>query len=292
MNKINFVCKNNNEDEIPQKIIKLKKNLFPQVHTNSCDMANLSKEIKEYKKDDICILPFCSTVEVEALGGKVNLGNEKVGPRVKDFAYKNIDELKNLKNINLTNGRIKELLDAIEILAKEDEIVALNISGPFTIATSLIDPMIFYKAIRKDEETIKQILKKIEKNIIIFLGKALEKGVSIISFSDSVASVDIVGPYVYKNIVGDVILDVLKGIEEFKRISNFIVHICAKTSIPLESYGFIRSTPIKLENKMTYGQAMINIIQNKNDIFFIGHSCMKKTPSKLKNSKVWKIERL
>lgn len=275
---IDFTCKSREQDELS----------FSQININSEDIVNLSKKIKNNKKDKICTLPFCSTLEVEALGGEVILGDEKVGPRVKSFAYETIEELKNIEDISLNQGRIKEFLDAIEKLRDENEIVCLNISGPFIIATSLTDPMTFYKALRKDRELVKKVLKIIEDNILRFVKEALKRGASIISFSDSVASEDIVGPFVYKDIVGVTILSVLERLGEIKNSQKFIIHICGKTSVSLESHGYIKSSLLRPKRTITYGQFIIKLINSTDNVKFIGHSCMKRSPNKV-SSKVWKI---
>src|SRR3712207_7159909 len=48
------------------------------------------------------------------------------------YLFNSIDELENIKEIDLNNGRIKEVLDAIEKLARQGENVILNVEGPFT----------------------------------------------------------------------------------------------------------------------------------------------------------------
>ncbi len=289
MSGMTFICKSIDENEIPKEIVENRNFSFPKVHTNSKDISNLSKQIKNHKKDVICIIPFCSTVEVEALGGVINLGDQRIGPRVNCFSYNTLEELKNMRDINLIDKRIKEVLDSIEILSEGNEIVSLNVAGPFMILTSLIDPLIFYKAIRKDRDSVKEVLDIVEDNIIKYIREALKSGAKIISFGDSVGTVDIVGPKVYKDIVGDTMLNVLKRIEKLEDFKGAIVHLCGKTSVSLEKYGFITSKPLEFKEDLTYGQALIEIINNKKDIKFVGHSCMKKTPIQLKNSKVWEI---
>lgn len=289
MSGMTFRCISTDENEIPQEIMERKIELFPKVHIDSDEMAKLSKEIKNYKQDTICTVPFCSTVEAEALGGLVNLGDGRIGPRINKYVYDNIEELKNMKTIDLKKGRIKVVLDSIEKLTKEGEVVALNVAGPFMIITSLIDPMTFYKSIRKDKEAVKESLKLIEDNTIEYIKEALKRGVKIISFSDSVGAEEIVGPRVYKDLAGVASMDTLKRIKELKEFNQALVHICGKTSVSLEKHGFIRLDPLTVEEDMTYGEAIIDLIDTRENIKFIGHSCMKKTPNKLKSSKIWCI---
>ncbi|MDD3853813.1 MAG: uroporphyrinogen decarboxylase family protein, partial [Syntrophomonadaceae bacterium] len=144
---MDFVCRGDKGIEIPREIVQRRGFEFPAVHNSSSEMARLAREIKLYKQSNLCMLPFCSTVETEALGGIVNMGSESSGPRISRFTFDGMDQLKELKNMDFESGRIKEVLDAVELLRQSGEIVSLNVGGPFTVIASLIDPVVFYKAI-------------------------------------------------------------------------------------------------------------------------------------------------
>ena len=47
--------------------------------------------------------------------------------------------------------------------------------------------------------------------------------------------------------------------------------------------GFIQSEPIVYDNELTYGDALVDVLEKSNELVFIGHRCIKKTPFKLKN---------
>ena len=56
---------------------------FPDAYMQHETMAALSKALKRHDGASFCELPFCHTVEAEAMGGIINYGNEKTGPRAK-----------------------------------------------------------------------------------------------------------------------------------------------------------------------------------------------------------------
>lgn len=287
---INFVCTGRDELEIPQEIVEQGGFNFPDVHNNSQEMARLALAIKHNKQNSICMLPFCLTVEAEALGARVNLGNASSGPRISLYSYASIGELKDLKTINFDRGRIKAVLDAVENLSKSGEFVALNVSGPFTVMTSLIDPMAFYKAINKNPEAINDVLRIIEENILGYINEAIKRGAQIISYADAVGTADIVGPRIYTKFSGEASLSLLKKIQNKTALDDFLVHICGKTSVSLEKHGYVKSFPIHLNPNKTYGESMIELLQNSDTTRFIGHYCMKRTPYRLKKPVAWGIE--
>ena len=285
---MDFKCVGDGTEEIPESIVTKTGLNFPEVHTEAKYMVALSEELKEYRKDTLCRIPFCNTVEAEALGGNIKLGDAKTGPRVKSYAFNSIDELIKIGEIDLTKKRINEVLKAVEILNSKGETVVLNVEGPFTIITSLLDSRVFYKTIRKNKEMVYELLKLTEGNIIKYIKEGIERGAKIISYGDPVGSKDIVGPKVYKEFSGKSTYNILKHME--RELGESIMHICGKTSTTFQNMGFVKSYPIKFKNEITYGEAIDYILENRRDINIIGHNCIKRTALELKNSTLWSIE--
>jgi uroporphyrinogen-III decarboxylase len=287
-NEIDFKCILDKFEEIPESIARETGVTFPDAHEKSSEISVLSKALRNYHKDSICRVPFCLTVEAEALGANIKLGDEKIGPRVGEYAFKNIEDLKNLKEINLTKGRIGEVLKAVESLSKQGETVALSVQGPFTIMSSLIDPLIFYKAVRKDRAAVETFMEVICSSLEEYIQEALKRGAKIISFSDSAGSLDILGPKTYKDFSGRYSHAVLKGLED--KLGSAFVHLCGVTSKSMDKAGFIKSTPIEVEANMTYGEALEKVINTRDDVKIIGHNCLKRTNLKLSKNIIWKID--
>ena len=282
---VDFVCVSDQLEEIPESIVKNAGLNFPEVHTKAEYIVTLSKELKKHKNDTLCRLPFCNTVEAEALGGNIKLGDAKTGPRVESYAYNSIDELLDIGEIDLTSKRIREVLKAIEILRDKGETVVLNVEGPFTIITSLIDSKIFYKATRKEKDKVNQFLPIIEDNIIKYIKEGMNRGAQIISYGDPAGALDIVGPKVYREYSGKATFNILKRVES--ELGDSIIHICGKTSTAFQNMGLMEAHPIKFEEYITYGEAIDYILKKRSDVKIIGNNCIKRTPFKLKNSTIW-----
>lgn len=288
--KVEFKCQGDDFEQIPKEVIQKAGVSFPDAHTKSHCMAVLAKEIKNYTNNKICIIPFCTTVEAEALGGIIKLGNEKVGPRVEEYIFKSIEDLNNIEKIDLEGKRIKEVLDCTKELACEGEIVALNVEGPFTIISALIDPMIFYRCLRKDKKVAEGFLKVIEDSIVEYIEEGIKRGAKIISYGDPVGSIDIVGPKVYEEVSGKITYNILKRTE--KSMVNSIIHLCGRTSTAFEKLGLSEATPIKFDEELTYGEAICRVLDNKKDVKIIGHSCIKRSRVLMKKPIVWSINLL
>lgn len=287
-NKLDFKCAGDNLEEIPTEIIEKLKLKLPELHNNPVDMVNLSMELKKYNSDGLCRVPFCVTVEAEALGADIKLGDEKLGPRVNKYAFNNLKQLKDIKEIDFTMGRISGVLEAVNILSSQGETTILNVVGPMTIISSLMDPVVFYKGIRKDREIINNFIKVIENSIVNYIIEGINRGASIISYGDPAGALDIVGPKIFKEISGKATYNILKMTQ--KNSNHGIIHICGKTSTALEKMGFIHSDSIIYNNQLTYGEVLADVLEKHKDLVFIGHRCIKTTPFKLNNSNIWIIK--
>ena len=287
MEKLEFKCDQIDNENIPLEIIQGSNLSFPNLHKNANDMAYISKSLKDYRKDSICKLPFCTTVEAEAFGANINLGDEKNCPRSRDYAFSSLEELSKLDNIDFDNGRIKEVLESISILSSKNEIVTLNVCGPMTIISLLVDLKYFYKGVRKNLDCIDKLMNIIEDNIVNYIVKGYEKGAKIISYSDPVGDINIVGPKVYEEVVSKTTINILERASTC--IGEGVIHICGKTSSALFNLKKCKFTKVEYESCLTYGEAICNIIESKK-VKIIGNNCMKRTQYNLKNSQIFIID--
>jgi len=282
-----FQCSGSYSEGIPAEILTKTGYLFPQAHTDIMAMASLSREIKEWKGESVCNLPFCLTIEAEALGARIRLDDMKNGPRVTEYAFNHVQSLEKLQDIDFHSGRIKTILDAAASLANQNETVALNIEGPFTILSSLIDLRILYKGIRKKEKSIFTALERIEGNIVAYGLHALNSGVKILSYADPVGSLDIVGPQMYKQHSGRVAYNVLRRLTA--TCHSAVIHLCGKTSTALEKIGCCSSRRLSYDNNTTYMSALSELINDNTQTRIIGHSCLRQVAWQRKAPKIWEI---
>lgn len=283
-----FNCLIDTREDVPMDVLHGIEVSFPKVHSDAEEMVKLGKAFKEYHKLVAVNLPFCMTVEAEALGASVNLGDWKNGPRISNFAFSKLEELEHIKDIDFTKNRINEVLTACKILVAEGERVVLNVQGPYTIAQALIDPRVLFKALRKDKEKLEVLLGTIEDFVVDYIREALKRGVQIISYGDSSGTLDILGPNLYGELSGKYNVNVLRRVSAL--IDNQILHVCGVTSAALHNGGLINSTKIVYEEELTYEEALRKAMKDKKHIKIFGHNCIKKLGVKMKCPVVWVIE--
>ena len=254
-----FHCTYDNASGINAEAVARANVVFPDVHNDARMMADLSKALKKHYNAPFCTLPFCHTVEAEALGGIVNLGNAETGPRCGGYIASSVEEILDLPDMNFSEGRIAKVLEAIRMLADEGEHVLVEICGPITIMNSLIDPKHIFKMMRKDKEMTKAVFEKLGEQAFHYMQQAKEHGARLISYADVVGGVNIVGPKLAEEIVDLFTYGYVKRIQELSD-ENCLMMLCPKTTFALLGTDKAKFRDIELEEPMRYGEACIEMI--------------------------------
>jgi uroporphyrinogen-III decarboxylase len=275
-----FKCTGNEQDRVPDSLLCELGFNYDEANSNAQKMALLSNAIKEHQNKSYCTLPFCHTVEAEAFGSSIILNNE-LGNRIAKYAINVNDDFDKINKIDFNSGRISKLLESIKILKRQGEKVCLDVTGPISLATSIMDSQIFYKSVRKDKGKIDKLMEVIEDSIVEFMLKAVELGVDVISYADPTGTIDIVGPKIYRDLSGQSTYRILKRVEN--KLGNTVIHICGKTSTSLEAIELLEIEKIEAEGN-NYFEMLARIKEDRNDIRFIGHWCMKLDKANLKGA--------
>lgn len=272
MTKIaDFNCTYDNSAGINEEVTKSLQLNFPDAYKYHDTMALISKELRKHDNAPFCELPFCHTVEGEAMGGIINYGDEHIGPRAKEYICKTANDLLNLPSINFNEGRIKEVLKACLDLRKEGENVVLQISGPFTILNVLMDARYIFKIFRKEPEKMQEIFDKFQEEILKFIEEGQKAGANLISFADSSGSLKILGPKMMKESVERFTYPFLKKAEKIIN-EDTVLLLCPKTTLALLGTDKATLYDIELSRTMKYGEGCIEAI-GKTKI--LGQMCIK-----------------
>ena len=268
---VDFKCTYDNSVGINEEITKNLNLSFPNAYKHYDTMALISKELRKHDNSVFCELPFCHTIEGEAMGGIINYGDEKIGPRSKEYICKSAEDVLNLRSIDFTKGRISEVLKACRELKNQGENIVLEISGPFTILNVLMDATHVFKIFRKEKEKMQQIFDKLQFEILKFIEEGQRAGANLISFADSSGGVNILGPKMMRESVEMFTYPFLKKAEKLIN-NNSILLLCPKTTFALLGINKASLYDIELLKPMRYGEGCIEVI-GKTKI--VGQMCIK-----------------
>ena len=200
---------------------------WPAAHSDASLMARLTTGMVELGGIENLGVPFCMTIEAEEMGADVNLGNLTSEPHVVRYVMEQIGEIDKLSLFDPARGRAEVCCDAIRRLKKEhpDIPVVANVTGPVSLATSLMDPLLYYRALRRDKVSVHRLNDICVENAIRFGDAMVEAGADLICIADPSATGDLLGPQTF----AEFCLPYLNRMaDHFQNTHNIsvIVHIC------------------------------------------------------------------
>jgi MtaA/CmuA family methyltransferase len=203
---------------------------FPDAHKDAVKMAKLS--LATYKNTGIeCVgVPFDLTVEAELLGEAVLWENKKdyiplAKPSSELTAF--LEQLRCPNDIS-DIGRVPVVLEALETIGRElsDPLpVATGITGPFTMAGSLIGAEKFFEWLFTEPDTIKNVMTICTETLVKYVALIQEKNPDVITISEPMASGTLINSELFDRFVSPYIKEIVKYSKR-----PIMLHICGKST--------------------------------------------------------------
>ncbi|MBD8047303.1 MAG: MtaA/CmuA family methyltransferase [Clostridium argentinense] len=233
---------------------------WPDAHTNSKLMADLAYSMYENGGFENCGVPFCMTVEAESMGAGVSLGDKTTEPRVTDYVINSVADYEKLKNIDSNSGRAKVVIDAIKILSERnlDVPIVANITGPISLASSIMDPIVFYKELVRKKEKSHKYMEVITENLISFGKAQLEAGAEILAISDPSGTGEILGPRLFNEFAIPYINKIVEALKPYTK-GGVIVHICGKLKSVYENLQNLKCDAISFDSITSVKEVKQNV---------------------------------
>lgn len=199
---------------------------WPEAHWDAELMAKLAAMPWELTGLPAITVPFCLSLEAEALGCQIDSGTLNRTPSVKKHAFSTPEEFTMPENL-LETGRIPIVLKAIELLQEQlgDSIpVNAKVTGAFTIAGHVFGVSNFISWIKTDPERAREAVRVVGDVSYELIGAFEEHGADIISLSDPTSSGDLISGEQYRDFV---LPHHQQAAKTAKRPS--VLHICGNT---------------------------------------------------------------
>ncbi len=269
---LDYPCSYDNASGLGQWGEKNNKLQFPQVYTERQQIAELAQTIRCHEGGEWCLLPFCHTLEAEAMGANIIYGDGLTGPRVRGHTCNSLDEAME-RTVDWQNSRLQETLFACALLKERCENVLFQLSGPLTVLNSLLPAELLFRSLRKEPEKVLVLLHKFGEDSLHFAKLAEKAGAHIISYADPMAGVGIIGPKFAELLTKTFTADYLQKLDAVLEKETMIL-LCPKTSFALLGTELAEWREHPLPEKMNYGKAALAL---RGKIRFGGQSCVKKT---------------
>ena len=232
---------------------------FPEAYQEAELMVKLAKAGKEHNGGVFCELPFCHTLEADAMGAVINMGDETSVPRAGEYLYKKMEELKGLPEIDFSKGRMAETLKACRMLRDEGEHVAIEITGPFAFMNVFMDVKYIFKALRKEKDAFFEVCDHLGRQLIRYIDEAQANGVEVISYADGAGGVNILGEDMAAEVAQKFTYGFVK--EAVGHIGDeALLLLCPKTSFALIGTDLAEWRDAQLSGPMRYGEACLEML--------------------------------
>ncbi|MDO5850918.1 MAG: methylcobamide:CoM methyltransferase MtaA [Methanobacteriaceae archaeon] len=246
---------------------------YPDAHKDSNEMARLGSALHDLTGLECVRVPFCLTVEAEAMGCEIDFGNNDKSAGVASTPYRSSEDITVPDDI-AELGRIPTVLKALQLLKDEypEVPVIAGAVGPFTLAGHLIGVENILRKILTDyldvEATIDIAIEVLEQ----YLTAINEVNPDIICFADPNSSPELLSPFDYKFISKPALQEISEVVKP-----KSILHICGRTKpiIPdmLES-GF---DGISIEEKCPMDEAQAIKREMNSNVAIVGNISTSKT---------------
>jgi len=230
LDRVPCICPGGMMNMIVAELMKKTGIMWPDAHADVEKMEKLAEAVYEYGMFENYGVPFCMTIEVEGMGAEVDLGNTKIEPHVISYILDTVSDYKNLKSFAVNEGRAKVCTEVISILKSKDKSIPIigNLSGPISVASSLMEPVIFYRELRKKKEDAHRYMDFVTDQIIAFGKAQIRAGADVIAISDPSGTGEILGPKYFDEFAVKYLNKLIEGLQEEYKGIPVIVHICGQ----------------------------------------------------------------
>jgi len=228
-------------------------------HNTDLDaMVTTAMKVREVIGFENYGVPFCMTCESEPLGVVISEGDKYCEPRIVEYNDSSIEDIMNEFKVNpRVDGRMPTVLKAIARL-KNDEIPVIgNITGAISTATSIIDPLILFKMLRKDPEKAYKFIEYVNDYLIEYAKEMVSAGADVIVIADPTATGEILGKKNFDKFVMPMYERLLKAMKEVD--TPVIIHICGDTKTIIDSLNTLEVNALSFDSLVSLGFAKSQI---------------------------------
>ena len=250
------ICPGGMMNMITTDLMKKAGVMWPAAHTDAEMMAELAIASHESRCFDNIGVPFCMTVEAEALGAEVTMGSEVFEPHVTGYPIETVEDWTKLSKPDLDSGRSKVTIDAIRIIrSREPEAPIIgNLTGPVSVASSVMEPVTFYKELRKKKAAAHEFMTFVTEGLIDFARAMVEAGADVIAISDPSGTGEILGPKFFEEYAVRYLNMLLDGLKDLQMMGT-IVHICGNMTNVYDKINMVDASALSFDSVVPMNEA-------------------------------------
>jgi [methyl-Co(III) methanol-specific corrinoid protein]:coenzyme M methyltransferase len=200
---------------------------WPRAHTDPDAMARLVLATQQETGLECLSVPFCMTVEAEALGCEVHLGTATVLPHVAREALGDIAQLHRLPAFDPErSGRAPVVLEAIRKLAAAATPYPVfgAVVGPVSLAAMIMEAAIFLRLVRRDPSAAERLIRAMEAVTLAFALAQRAAGADCVLIAEPSATGEVLGAGHFARLALPALSRLLAALRE--NLAPAILHVC------------------------------------------------------------------
>ena len=213
-------------------VMKATGHTLPDAHSDKQLMIALAQDVSNQTGFENIGVPFCMTVEAEALGSDIDFGTLECEPKIKIEKFPNAESVEFLPDGAVAkSARARTVIETIYELSQRNPDIPVigSITGPVSAAASIIDPMTFLKQLRKNKDAAHKVMDYVTNQIIEYAQLCADNGASVISIADPTATGEILGPKFFDEYAVPYLNKLAEAVK--KAGKKVIIHICGDVSM-------------------------------------------------------------
>ncbi len=198
------ICTGGSMTATPAEVVKRSGLSLPNAHKDPVAMAGLALAAARITGFESVGVPLCVTVEAEAFGAEIALGDACTEARIVREPYASVltaivppvEEL-------LRRGRTQVAVDATRFLAQTagDLPIIANLIGPVSVAASIVDPLAFLRELRSKPEETAALAARATDFLIAWSRQLIAAGADAIAIHEDTTTPALVGPKTFETAV-------------------------------------------------------------------------------------------
>ncbi|WP_414470061.1 methylcobamide:CoM methyltransferase MtaA [Methanobacterium sp. ACI-7] len=224
---------------------------WPDAHTDADKMAKLGSSLYELVGLECARIPFDLTVEADALGCRVDIGNEDRTPQVTKSPFDSSRDIKVPEDF-LERGRIPVVLEAIDKLKGTygNLPIIVGMTGPLTLAGQLLGIENLVRYMRSRPNEVEDALDEVLEASFQYAEAISSKNPDVICVADPTSAPDLIDPLQFKNMVKPRLEDLSNVIT-----TNKVLHICGSTEPIIRDMATTGFDGLSVEEKVDIARA-------------------------------------
>lgn len=227
VDRVPVICTGGSMTATPEQVVAASGYALPAAHTDAQAMAGLALAAARITGFESVGVPLCTTVEAEAFGAAIDLGDARTEARIVREPFASVTEVALPSGPELLRrGRVALTVEAVRRLAATagDLPIIANLIGPVSVAASVVEPTAFLRELRTKPAESAALVTVATDFLIAWAEQLIAAGADAIAIHEDTATPALVGPRTFEQAVAPELARLVAAIQAAG--GRVLLHMC------------------------------------------------------------------